>query len=173
MVVNVCSGIWGRAQEQKQQFHSSFALVDYFPRQDCNGVYGQWVSPALCLMSACVLATVHERAEGVREGKIDRELYCRETWIMLWTVYAAVAAAVFEIALNSQRLCGMNEWMNAWMNEWQHDLQNNHAASRKRQCRNILKLYTLLLKEKNPTKTDFQILIWNVSSSLFRECNIT
>lgn len=58
-------------------------------------------------------ATVAERVEGVREREKKREteseLYCRETWIRLWTVDAAVAAAVFQIALNSQRLCGMNE----------------------------------------------------------------
>lgn len=60
-------------------------------------------------------AAVAERVEGLRGRKTERlrerELYCRETWIMLWTVDAAVAAAVFQIALNSQRLCGMNEWM--------------------------------------------------------------
>ena len=58
-------------------------------------------------MGVCV-----EGVDGVRERKqreTERELYCRETWIMLWSVDAAVAAAVFQIALNSQRLCGMNE----------------------------------------------------------------
>ncbi len=64
-----------------------------------------------------VWATAAERVEGVREREREREreaerqreLYCRETWIRLWTVDAAVAAAVFQIALNSQRLYGMNE----------------------------------------------------------------
>lgn len=50
------------------------------------------------------------RAEGEeKKREMERALYCRETWIMRWTVDAAVAAAVFQIALNSQRLCGMNE----------------------------------------------------------------
>lgn len=42
-------------------------------------------------------------------GGLEWELGCRETWISLWTVDAAVAAAVFQIALNSQRLRGLNE----------------------------------------------------------------
>lgn len=49
---------------------------------------------------------------------MEGELHCHETWISLWTVDAAVAAAVFQIALNSQRLCEMNEWMDGWMVEW-------------------------------------------------------
>lgn len=47
--------------------------------------------------------------EREREREMERELHCHETWISLWTVDAAVAAAVFEITLNSQRLRGMNE----------------------------------------------------------------
>lgn len=64
-------------------------------------------------MGVCAWATVEGRVEGLRERKkkreMERALYCRETWIMCWTVDAAVAAAVFQIALNSQRLCRMNE----------------------------------------------------------------
>ncbi len=87
--------------------------MDYSRRQDRNGLYGQSVSPPTVLHEyVCIGRGRREKAQEVRESEkkqTEGELYCRETWIMLWTVDAAVAAAVFQIALNSQRLCGMNE----------------------------------------------------------------
>lgn len=66
----------------------------------------------MCSIGACVGATAEEkgkRAEREEKREMEGELHCHETWISLWTVDAAVAAAVFQIALNSQRLCEMNE----------------------------------------------------------------
>ena len=47
--------------------------------------------------------------ESERQTERQREHFCRETWIRLWPLHAAVAAAVLQIALDSQRLCAMYE----------------------------------------------------------------
>lgn len=64
----------------------------------------------------CMGRGSRERRRDERQTVRQRQSYWRETRIRPWTVYAAVAAAVFQIALNSQRLCGINEWMSECMN---------------------------------------------------------
>lgn len=112
--LNVCCGIWARAQRQRKQCFQHGLFSEMWLR------WHIWTmsKPCRCAPWVWGYGRKQQRQRVKKEGCCarQRELFCHETWIRQWTVPAAVAAAVLQIAPDSQRLCAMNEWQTEWMN---------------------------------------------------------
>lgn len=133
---SACNSTWAKAQRQ------CFAVVDYSERQGCNGSYKWWVSLVTCSLGVSIWAAVPER---VKERKTNWEsTSVVRPGLGSWTLHAAVAAAVLQIALDSQRLWAMNECHTEWMNggvmfkTTQHDIHTPLSFEKGKRVREMV-----------------------------------